>query len=137
MRATDVSDPPFALPELITTVVDLPFPPSTNTIWRNSGSRVYRSAKYTTWLDAADKLATSNFVGRNGIIPGKFTAHIGLDEDKPRRGDCDNRIKAVLDWAQSRELIANDSNCERITVEWVQRALAPHGCRLTLREVCG
>jgi hypothetical protein len=38
----------------------------------------------------------------------------------------------VLDWAQSRELIADDKHCERLTVTWGE---APYGCRLILRGV--
>ena len=30
------------------------------------------------------------------------------------------------------ELIADDKNCERLTVEWGE---APHGCRLIIREI--
>ena len=43
--------------------------------------------------------------------------------------------KAILDWAQSRELIFDDKFCERLTIEWVDHANAPEGCRVVLREM--
>jgi Holliday junction resolvase RusA-like endonuclease len=62
-------------------------------------------------------------------IEGPFTAHITLSQKV--RGDIDNRIKGLLDFLQSREIIRNDSDCQRVTAEWGE---AEAGCRLTLRE---
>jgi Holliday junction resolvase RusA-like endonuclease len=85
--------------------VHLPYPPSTNRIWRanRAGSkRVSISPEYDQWKRAADKLAIA-LGGCRHIkrIDGKFEALIIL---KRQRGDLDNRVKGVLDWAQSREL---------------------------------
>jgi crossover junction endodeoxyribonuclease RusA len=133
MPRIDTSDRPFGLPREIE--IHLPYPPSVNRIWRSNKAgtgtrRVSISPEYDQWKRAADRLAIALGSCR-GVkkIAGKFEASIILQR---RRGDLDNRVKGVLDWAQSRELIADDKNCERLTVEWGE---APHGCRLLLREM--
>lgn len=132
--ATDRSsfiDRPFGCPPDIE--VHLPMPPSVNRIWRANKSgngRVSISPEYKTWKAHADILAIS-MAALRGVkkIQGAFEAHIII---KRGRGDLDNRIKGVLDWAQSRELVRNDSDCEKLTIEYGD---APHGCKLILRAV--
>lgn len=129
----DCSDVPFLPPPDIE--VHLPMPPSVNRIWRANKAgvgikRVSISPEYRQWRNAADRLAIAlgSCRGVKKII-GKFEAIIVLQRT---RGDLDNRVKGLLDWAQSRELVADDKNCERLTVEWGE---APYGCRLILRGV--
>jgi Holliday junction resolvase RusA-like endonuclease len=97
---------------------------------RTGRARSAISPEYDQWKRAADKLAIALGGCRHlKRIDGKFEALIIL---KRQRGDLDNRVKGVLDWAQSRELIADDKYCERLTVTWGE---APYGCRLILRGV--
>jgi crossover junction endodeoxyribonuclease RusA len=110
--------------------IDLPIPPSVNAIWRSGRGRVYRSEKYLDWTAAADALVMANRQYPKRKIGGHFSAHICLSEDHGR-GDLDNKIKAVLDWAQSRDLIRNDKDCRRLTAEYA----AVDGCRLILRTI--
>ncbi len=117
------------------TEIHLPFPPSANHIWKYiKAGKVRRSAAYEKWLRAADNLLRA-FAQLRGkpVITSHFTAEITLSVSK-RAGnlDCDNRIKAVLDYAQSRMLIANDSKCDQVTCAW---GIAPHGCKLVIKEV--
>lgn len=131
MPRIDTSDRPFAPPADIE--VDLPMPPSVNRIWRANRAgknKVSISPEYDQWRRHADRLAMALGSCR-GVkkIMGKFEAKIVL---KRQKGDLDNRVKGVLDWAQSRELIRDDQDCERLIVEWGE---APHGCRLILRPV--
>jgi len=65
-------------------------------------------------------------------IAGDFAAHV---EVGPSRIDLDNGCKALLDWTQSRNLIANDKYLKRLSVERVSSTDAPEGCRLTLMEL--
>lgn len=113
--------------------IHLPFPPSVNRIWRANKAgrkRVSISPEYEAWKRHADRLSIALGSHRGlRIIKGPFEARIIL---KRQRGDLDNRVKGVLDWAQSRELIADDKHCERLIVEWGE---APHGCRLILIPV--
>jgi Holliday junction resolvase RusA-like endonuclease len=130
---------PFALPELITITIDLPYPVSTNRIWRYGKGRVYRSELYKEWMADADAHMLMAKL-RAPTIKGMFDAHIYLSQEGGRL-DIDN-IKCLLDWAQSRRLISNDKFCQRLTIERtaafpaVSSANAPHGCRLILREMC-
>lgn len=121
----------------IETVIDLPFPPSVNEIWRYGAAKVHRNPGYVRWIKQADmRQLLDRSIRRRQSISGPFSAHIELNMDAGM-GDLDNRIKAVLDYAQSREFIANDKFCRRLTAEWVVASKAPHGCRLTLRECAG
>jgi Holliday junction resolvase RusA-like endonuclease len=129
MSVPDYADAPFHAPADI--VIDLPYPPSVNRIWRanKAGPKaVSISPEYRTWKKHADGLALSmaQFRGVKTIV-GPFEAKIVL---KRQRGDLDNRSKGVLDWLQSRGVIADDKYCERLTMEWGE---APTGCRVTVR----
>ena len=129
----DVSNPPFKLG--VDCVVDLPMPPSVNRIWRRLQSRVVLAPAYDRWKRQADLCAIADRDWRSKPrMADAFKALILLDRAR-RAGDVDNRVKAVLDWAQSRELIKNDKLCEEITARWVATVEAPKGCRLILRAV--
>lgn len=126
-------DPPFLAP--LECVMDLPFPPSTNRIWMQTRRGVALSEPYRIWKKEADMAVIANGCWRRRVrMPAAFTALLLLDQAR-RAGDVDNRIKAVLDWAQRVELIANDKLCEEITARWVATAEAPRGARLILRSV--
>src|SRR5258708_17709085 len=123
------SDPPFHVKPDI--VLDLPRPPSVNRIWRAQKAgkkRVSISPEYDAWKRQADKMimATGAFRGIK-CIKGKFEVEIVIQRC---RGDVDNRCKAVLDFLQSRGVVEDDKNCERVTVGWGE---APAGARVTVR----
>jgi len=129
---TSTADRPFALPaDSVEIVVDLPFPPSTNRIWRVRGHRVYRSKEYIEWCEAADMqiMASKQYPKRK--INGPFEVHFAF---KPGRAgmDLDNRLKAVLDYLQSRSIVADDKHCRRLTAEWREQEME---CRVTLRSL--
>ena len=79
-KAKSLAQAPFALPELITTTVDLPYPVSTNRIWRYGRGRVYRSELYKEWMRDADAHALA-VRARGPIIRGMFDAHIYLSQE--------------------------------------------------------
>jgi Holliday junction resolvase RusA-like endonuclease len=133
----DTSRAPFALPAEI--VIDLPFPPSVNRIWRgvrrDNGRSVMLSPEYRKWKDEADALAMLRRACRDGNrVVGPFEAAILLNMEAGR-GDIDNRIKAVLDWLQSRRVIENDSLCMELSIKWALPEQAPDGCRVTVKEI--
>jgi Holliday junction resolvase RusA-like endonuclease len=117
----------------VTITLDLPMPPSINALWRAGKGRVRRSLPYTQWIKRADAhcMAGRTF-HRHHAIAGPFKATILFRQGA--RGDLDNRAKAVLDWAQSRELVTDDKNCQTLILEWVSPDFAPDGCRLILTE---
>jgi crossover junction endodeoxyribonuclease RusA len=131
----DTLDPPFLAP--IDCVMDLPYPPSTNRIWRGIGKRVVLSAEYKNWKQQADVAVVANGSWRRrAAMPAHFTALILLDRARRTpRTDVDNRIKAVLDLAQRLALIQDDTLCDEVTARWAPTHEAPSGCRLILRSV--
>lgn len=135
MSAVDAILEPY---EPIALTVDLPFPVSTNRLWRWArGKKPYKSAEYRRWLASADQhVLVSKILRGAKTICGPFEAAIFLSTDF-RSGDPDNRIKAVLDYAQSRSLILDDKLAQKVTVEWVLPNHAPAGCRLVLQELAG
>lgn len=130
---------PPAMSEPLECTLDIPFPPSANKIWTARGGghgQLMRSKAYMAWKHEAGLCAIANGTWRHRRrLPGAFSATILLSRDRRGRGDVDNRIKPVLDWAQSAELIRNDSDCEEVTARWVDPSEAPAGARLILREV--
>jgi len=136
-RPPFVDDRPFALPaDSIKITLDLPMPPSTNRIWRSGRGRIYRSKEYVLWCEQADMaVMVSKKPGPLPKMAGPFEAQILLSSE--HRGDGDNRIKAALDWLQSRDIVRNDSDCRRGSWEWVDAERAPKGCRVTLRSLHG
>jgi Holliday junction resolvase RusA-like endonuclease len=128
-----MTDLPFRPPPAIIIDIHLPTPPSTNRIWEatKAGPKKYsKSEDYIAWIRHADDTARSMAAFRGlKTIMGKFEARVILQR---RKGDLDNRIKGLLDWAQSRNLIADDKYCERLVAEWGE---APLGCRLILKEL--
>lgn len=128
---------PFHLPEPLTLTVDLPFPPSVNVLWRQKkGGGVYLSTEYRRWIRQADLHLMANRSRPNHTIAGPCSAELLLNIEGGM-GDSDNRIKAVLDYAQRIRLVDNDKLVMRGTWAWVKPALAPRGCRLILRELAG
>lgn len=116
--------------------LDLPMPPSTNSIWRygrrGRPSKPYLSKEYVGWKAECDGLLMAT-QPRPKKVTGPFVASVVLSQEE-RRGneDADNRTKACLDWLQRVELIDNDSKAERVTVSWGE---APAGCRVTVIPV--
>lgn len=114
--------------------LDLPFPPSLNSIWRSRRGHktgkpaFYLDGAYKAWKREADALAMAQKPLPR--VPGAFAATVVLSAGKRRSNtDADNRVKVVLDWLQRAGCIDNDSKAERITVQWGE---APEGCRVTL-----
>jgi hypothetical protein len=92
--------------------------------------RVIRSQQYRDWLNSADVYALTQRVGRLGKL-GAFQAELWLAEDGAK-GDADNYVKVVLDWAQRVNLLKNDKMSTKVSVRWVPRSEAPDGCLLIL-----
>lgn len=119
-------------------VIDLPYPPSVNKIWRHTAAitaqRVYLAPSYVAWKTEADALlmATRGWTKRRIIGPFEIEIDLCCPRKHPR-GDLDNRIKAILDWLQRAGVVSNDKDCQRLLVQWVERDSAPLGCRVTLR----
>lgn len=116
-------------------VLDLPYPPSVNRIWRSSpraaGKQVYLAPAYKSWKDEANARLMTKRGWMMRRIVGPFSADLALCPPKGHpRGDLDNRIKAVLDFLQQTTVISNDKHCQMICAYWVP---GPEGCRVTVK----
>lgn len=120
-------------------VLDLPFPPSMNRIWRisrrpNGKTRVYLNPLYEAWKRECDaELMISRLGLRVDVpvrVPLKLT--ITLDGDTKRRGDTDNRIKPIQDWLQRAGLIWDDKLIRDVRAHWGE---APKGCHIVVEAM--
>lgn len=114
--------------------ITLPWPPSTNRIWRKGRGRIYRDQRYIQWLTEAG-WAVKSMKPKPEMIVGPFSAVITLIPPN-RRGDMDNRIKVLLDFAQHMRLIENDRLCQSIRVLYGIKN-QPIGARLVLTAMGG
>jgi Holliday junction resolvase RusA-like endonuclease len=107
----------------------LPFPPSTNRLWRSVRGRVVLSEHYKNWKhDACHNAGVLQQLGKNPVI-GTHELELKLSTSFMGKGDADNRLKAVFDVAQELKLIVDDKLCRRAVVEW---ATIDHDCLVRL-----
>jgi len=121
-------------------VIDLPYPPSINRIWRSSAviksgsQKVYLAPTYKAWKSEADALLMTQRGWTLRSFVGPFSLDLALCPPKGQpRGDLDNRIKAVLDFLQRVSIVSNDKHCQLICAYWVESGQAPHGARVTVK----
>lgn len=98
--------------------LELPFPPSVNSIWRGGrGGRHFLSPKYKAWKTAATAAALDQARGRR--VAGLFELTVELVKPDRRKRDLDNvAFKAVLDLLKEIKLTDDDSNCVEIRACW-------------------
>ena len=92
--------------------VELPLPPSLNGIYANKqGFGRVKVSKYRQWQDAAVEMICLAIPTAKRIA-GPVNVHIQLP--LKMRGDCDNRIKPILDALVKSGRVDDDRN-----VQWV------------------
>lgn len=106
----------------------LPFPPSVNDMFLNNKGRGRGriiSPDYRAWKEQAQWELNAQHVK-----PFQGRAIVTIDLDETRRGDCDNRNKAVLDVLVSHGVLAGDSkkHVKRVSIGWEPIT----GCRVVL-----
>lgn len=97
----------------------LPFPVSTNALWRHGKGKTYISPKYKAWKDAALVAYLSHEPNERRKVNGHFAYHITLDERKRKQArDGDNRGKCVLDFLQYVGVIEDDKLADSGSWSW-------------------
>ena len=100
------------------TILELPYPPSVNSIWRFAGRSAYISKEYAAWKKQAD---VSFLEQKRGLKPilGPYRVTMTFSRRKrTKTSDLDNRIKCIADALQRFELIKNDNLCEELRAKW-------------------
>lgn len=93
----------------------IPFPPSTNAIWRSVRGRVIKSDRYRLWLRDAGWIVRAQ---KPKQIDGPFNITIVANRPDRRKRDLDNIAKATLDLLANCQVITNDHLAQSITLRW-------------------
>lgn len=112
---------------MTTVVLDLPFPPSANAIWRNVGARTLKSKRYREWETAAGWDIKAQ---KPGKVQGPYELELIFERKDGRKRDIGNLEKAVSDLLQTNSIIENDCMAQKITMYWGD----VKGCRVVVRE---
>lgn len=95
----------------------IPYPPSTNRIWRQGKGRVHKSDEYKHWTAIA-AWEIRRQIGPQAVITKPFKIIIKVNRPDRRKRDLDNLIKPILDLIAHYGLIENDSLCHWIDARW-------------------
>ena len=129
-------DRPFGLPtDSVEITLDVPMPTSANRLWRRNRNSIkpFISKEYLAWKEEADMTVMAARQFPKLKIHGPYEMTVLLST--AHRGDGDNRLKAIGDWLQSRDIVRNDSDCRRGSWVWVTPECAPRGCRVIVRSL--
>src|SRR5262245_44783021 len=93
--------------------IALPVPPSANRMYANIGKRRIKTKAARRW--ARDAAWAIKIAAGGRKITGPWS--IGGQLPRAMKGDCDNRLKAILDAAAASGIVIDDRHCAGITVE--------------------
>ena len=115
--------------------LSLPMPPSVNALWRarrgaSGKPQFYLDRRYATWKRVADNIIMAT--RPKPRIRGHFAIYIVLD-DRKRRGDADNRAKALLDTLQRAGVIEDDKLANHVSIGWGPA----NGCHVSIVSIPG
>lgn len=97
--------------------VRIPYPPSTNRIWRQGNGRVHKSQEYKDWI-ALSAWEIRAQIGPHPVITEPFKLTVRINRPDRRKRDLDNLLKPILDLLGHYGLIENDSLCHWIDAKW-------------------
>ena len=95
--------------------IKMPWPPSTNSIWRNVGSRTVLSKSARVYRNRARGELLAQGVA-NTKIAGRLTVRITLHPRDNRAFDIDNKLKALLDALTYSKVWLDDGQVDEILV---------------------
>lgn len=97
------------------TVLTIPYPPSTNRLWRAVNGRNIKSDEYRKWLTEAGWHVN---LQRPVKITGAYTMRLEAQRPDLRRRDLGNLEKPVSDLLVACGVVSDDCDAQRITLEW-------------------
>ena len=113
----------------------LPYPPSANKLWRFvPGNRTpLKSREYRDWQAAADRCIV---MADRGLIRGPHRIEIVAFRPDRRARDIDNLTKPILDAIKDgkllKGLIRDDSDTQKISIEWAPDEPSSQGILVTV-----
>lgn len=94
---------------------DMPFPPTSNNLFRTAGKRRVLSKEAKAYRKSVgENLLLQRVPLRR--LSGRLAIAVSLYPPNDRPFDIDNRIKALLDALQTFEVFANDNQFDELTV---------------------
>jgi Holliday junction resolvase RusA-like endonuclease len=116
----------------MTTILSMPFPPSTNNLFINTGRGRIHSSKYDEWITAAGWELKRQ---RASHVAGPVTLAFEFEEGRDnRKRDISNLIKAPEDLLVRHGVITADdgSVVREISMRWSRSV---KGCQVTITPV--
>jgi len=96
-------------------ILDLPYPPSVNAYWLQSGRRKYISKRGVAFKQAVAEYVIMNNTPKLGAI--RLQMDIILRPRSKKLMDIDNCAKAILDSLQDAGVFDDDSQVWKLTIE--------------------
>lgn len=94
--------------------IELPWPPSANSIWRRSGRRMHLSAKALRYH--ADVMAAVLAVRADRKLAGRICVSLAAYPPDRRKRDIDNLVKPTLDALTKAGVWLDDEQVEELTI---------------------
>jgi crossover junction endodeoxyribonuclease RusA len=113
---------------IVPLIFELPFPPTVNNLFVNSKKGRFTSPAYKAWKTEAGMIAKAQARGKR--VAGPYALELQLSRPDKRRRDASNYIKPVEDLLVWLGITDDDSECQRVTAEWVGRG---EGVRVAVR----
>lgn len=116
------------------TQIHLPFPPSTNSLFKNRKGGRCKTEAYKAWSIAAEEALLKQLRHKRNHT-GEVDIQIHLKSPDKRLSDADNRIKAVLDFLVQKQIIIDDNSkyVKSIYVCWSEST--PVGCYVNVKDI--
>lgn len=111
--------------------ITLPWPPSTNSLWRHVGKRTLISKKYREYKSLV--LYHSLFWKIN-TIKGRISIEIKAFPPDNRKRDLDNLLKGTADSLQNSGLFLDDSQIDFLSIERME-SKKPGMLEILIKEI--
>jgi Holliday junction resolvase RusA-like endonuclease len=115
------------------TQIHLPFPPSTNGLYKNRKGGRCKTDKYKQWLVDADEALKKQLKYRR-FHSGRVDVSLHLKAPDKSLSDIDNRVKAVLDFLVANNILVGDDwrYVRSVLVRWADEM--PVGCYVNVKD---
>lgn len=114
--------------------LDLPWPPSVNTYWRHPSSGPLAGRHLISGKGRLYRALVQNICHMQPNVAGAISVEIKAYPPDRRTRDLDNILKSLLDSLVHANIIADDSNIDRLLIER-QQVIAGGKVIVTIRRL--